>query len=235
MGSIAPQSSEDATQSAMQIDAFLQTHPVAISLRNDPDYTELRPHLKITESARAHNFMTGALTGPQRISVPPYVFSKENGGGMVMIMHVGDNLCDHPGIVHNGLIAALFDEGLARCCFAALPNKVGVTANLNIEHHQPLMANSYIVLSAETTKLQGRKAWGYGQIETLPCDGKEMVLIAEARGLFIEPKQIAVSFTCQTELMHGANLDIFRYWETRIEVVERSIRDLSHITLQSSA
>ena len=193
MGSITPQSSEDTTQSATEIDAFIQTHPVAISLRNDPDYTELRPHLKVAESARAHNFMTGALTGPQKISVPPYVFSKEDGGKMVMLMHVGDNVCDYPGIVHNGLIAALFDEGLARCCFAALPNKVGVTANLNIEHHQPLMANSYIVLSAETTKLQGRKAWGYSRIETLSGDGQGTNLIAEARGLFIEPKQIAVS------------------------------------------
>lgn len=111
-----------------------------------------------------------------------------------MIMHLGENLCDYPEIVHNGLIAALFDEGLARCCFAALPHKVGVTANLNIEHHQPLMANSYIVLSAETTKLQGRKAWGYSRIETLPIGNQETSLIAEARGLFIEPKQIDVSF-----------------------------------------
>lgn len=194
MGSIAPGGSEDATQSATQIDAFIHNHPAAISLRNDPDYTELRLHSKVAESARAHNFMTGALTGPQKISVPPYVFSKENGEKMVMMMHLGEDVCDYPGIVHNGLIAALFDEGLARCCFAGLPNKVGVTANLNIEHHQPLMADSYIILSAETTKLQGRKAWGYSRIETFPIDSQETTLIAEARGLFIEPKQIAVSF-----------------------------------------
>jgi acyl-coenzyme A thioesterase PaaI-like protein len=194
MGSIAPEASEDAAQSANQIAAFIQNHPVASSLRSDPDYTELQPHLKLAEHYRAQNFMTGALTGLQKISVPPYVFSKENGEGLKMIMHIGQNMCDYPGIVHNGLIAALFDEGLARCCFAALPNKVGVTANLNIEHHQPLMANSYIVLSAETIKLQGRKAWGYSRIETLPIDGQETSLIAEARGLFIEPKQIAVSF-----------------------------------------
>lgn len=194
MGSIWPQASEDAAQAANQIAAFVQNHPVAMSLRNDPDYTELQPHLKVAEHYRSQNFMTGALTGTQKISVPPYVFSKENGEGLVMIMHLGQNMCGYPGIVHNGLIAALFDEGLARCCFAALPNKVGVTANLNIEHHQPLMADSYIVLSAETTKLQGRKAWGYSRIETLPVDDQETSLIAEAKGLFIEPKQIAVSF-----------------------------------------
>lgn len=194
MGSIAPGALEDATQSSDQIDAFIQNHPVAISLRNDPEYTEVRPHLKVAERIRAQNFMTGALAGPRKISVPPYVFSKENGEKMVMLMHLGEDLCDYPGIVHNGLIAALFDEGLARCCFAALPHKVGVTANLNIEHRQPLMANSYIALSVETTKLQGRKAWGYSQIETLSVDGKETTLIAEARGLFIEPRQIEVRF-----------------------------------------
>ncbi|KAF3396461.1 hypothetical protein F1880_006656 [Penicillium rolfsii] len=193
MGSIAPEATEAAAQSATQIAAFIQNHPIAIALRNDPDYTELQPHLKVAERDRVQNLMTGALAGLQKISVPPYVFSKEKGEGLVMIMHLGQNMCDYPGVVHNGLIAALFDEGLARCCFAALPNKVGVTANLNIEHHQPLMADSYIVLSAETTKLQGRKAWGYSRIETLPVDDQEATLIAEARGLFIEPKQIAVS------------------------------------------
>lgn len=217
MGSIAPAISED-TQSADQIDAFIQNHPVAISLRNDPKYTEIRPHLKVAEQFRAQNFMTGALTGPRKIAVPPYVFSKENGEKLVMLMHLGENLCDYPQVIHNGLIAALFDEGLARCCFAALPHKVGVTANLNIEHHQPLMADSYIALSAETTKLQGRKAWGYSRIETLPVDGDEAILIAEARALFIEPKQIEVSFPENLTPCMELRIRFSRYWETRIDL-----------------
>ncbi|KAJ5177196.1 uncharacterized protein N7482_003073 [Penicillium canariense] len=191
MGSIASEAFEEAAALANPIDKLIHEHPVAIHLRSTPGYTESRPHLKVAESFRAHNFMTGALAGPRKISVAPYVFSKENGKSMVMIMHLGDDICGYPGTVHNGLLAALFDEGLARCCFAALPNKVGVTANLNIDHHQLLKANSYIVLSAETTKLEGRKAWGYSRIETLPGDGEEKSLIAEARALFIEPKQAA--------------------------------------------
>jgi acyl-coenzyme A thioesterase PaaI-like protein len=217
MGSIAPAIPED-TQSADQIDAFIQNHPVAIFLRNKPEYTEVRPHLKVAEQFRAQNFMTGALTGPRKISVPPYVFSKDNGEKLVMLMHLGEDLCDYPRVIHNGLIAALFDEGLARCCFAALPHKVGVTANLNIEHHQPLMANSYIVLSAETTKLQGRKAWGYSRIETLPIDSDEAILVAEAKGLFIEPKQIEVSFPGNLTTCMELRIRFSRYWETRIDL-----------------
>jgi hypothetical protein len=54
------------------------------------------------------------------------------------------------------------------------------------------MAGQYVVLKAETTKVEGRKAWVVGRLETLPADGEGEVLV-EAEALFIEPRQAKVS------------------------------------------
>lgn len=87
----------------------------------------------------------------------------------------------------------MLDEGLARCCFAALPNKIGVTANLNLNYRAPVKAGSYVVLKAKTLKVEGRKAWVEGRIETLG-EGEELgKLLVEATGLFIEPRYAKVN------------------------------------------
>lgn len=125
--------------------------------------------------------------------MPPLTFHTRDGSELVSLQHLGPALCGHPGIVHGGLLATLLDEGLARCCFPALPNKVGVTASLKIDYRKPCMANQYVVLRAETTKVEGRKAWVKGRLETLVDEdsGEEPMVLVEAEALFIEPKQAA--------------------------------------------
>lgn len=175
-----------------EVDNFIKTHPLAEELRQNPAFTESRPHLKIPEDLRARNLTGGTLAGPDKIVVPPYVWSEEGGKSMVSIFYLGSDVSGHPGIVHGGMLATLLDEGLARCCFPALPNGVGVTANLNIDYRRPAPANSYMVLRAETVKVEGRKAWVEGRIETLPEEGKEPEVLVEAKALFIEPKYAKV-------------------------------------------
>ncbi|KAJ6143220.1 hypothetical protein N7471_002673 [Penicillium samsonianum] len=181
-----------ATDSATsEIDNAIRTHPVAEALRANPEFSESRPHLTIPEPLRERNLTAGTLAGPGKIVVPPYVFSERGGKTMISLMYLGGDVCGHQGIIHGGLLATLLDEGLARCCFPALPNKVGVTANLNIDYRAPAMANQYVALRAETVKVEGRKAWVEGRIETLPSDGTEPVVLVEAKALFIEPRQAA--------------------------------------------
>lgn len=176
-----------------EIENTLRTHPVAEALRANPEFTEARPHMKIPEALRERNLTAGTLAGPGKIVVPPYVFSEREGKSMISLMYLGGDVCGHQGIIHGGLLATLLDEGLARCCFPALPNKVGVTANLNIDYRAPAMADQYVALRAETVKVEGRKAWVEGRIETLPSDGQDPLVLVEAKALFIEPRQAAVS------------------------------------------
>lgn len=186
-----------------EVNEYLCNHPVAVSLRSDPAFTESRPHLKIPEKLRARTLTGGTLAGPDKIVAPPLVFCEEGGKSLVSLFYLGPNLCGHPGIVHGGLLATLLDEAMGRCCFPALPNKVGVTANLNLDYRKPAMAGNYAVLRAETVKVEGRKAWVEGRIETLPKDGEEPVVLVEAKALFIEPKQAAVSSNDHSMMQRG--------------------------------
>lgn len=181
---------EDET--ASKINEFINTHPLSLSLRENEDFTEARPHLKIPAELRGRNLTGGTLAGSDKIVVPPFTFSEKGGKSFVSIFYLGAAMCGHPGIVHGGLLATLLDEGMARCCFPALPNGIGVTANLNIDYRRPAPADGYAVLRAETVKVEGRKAWVEGRIETLPEEGKEPVVLVEAKALFVEPKHAAV-------------------------------------------
>ncbi|KAF2495886.1 hypothetical protein BU16DRAFT_526436 [Lophium mytilinum] len=176
-----------------EIDETLFAHPLVKSLLDDPKFIASRPHLKIPPSLRPHNLMGGALIGENKIGVPPLTFTTEDGSRFVSVQHLGSALCGHPGVVHGGLLGTLLDEGLARCCFPALPNRVGVTASLNITYKKPCMANQYVVLRAETTKVEGRKAWVTGRLETLVDEskGEVPIVLTEAEALFIEPRQAA--------------------------------------------
>lgn len=68
-----------------------------------------------------------------------------------------------------------------------------MTANLSIDYRSPAKANSFYVLKADVTEIQGRKAWVKGRIESLPVAGKDPTVIAEAKSLFLEPKETEVS------------------------------------------
>lgn len=54
------------------------------------------------------------------------------------------------------------------------------------------MAGQVVVLRAETTKVEGRKAWVKGWLETLGDEeGGKSVVLTEGEALFIEPRQAA--------------------------------------------
>ncbi|KAI1456880.1 Thioesterase/thiol ester dehydrase-isomerase [Annulohypoxylon moriforme] len=180
------------TDHQREVEDFIQNHPLTKELRTKEEFSEARPHLKIPPTYRNYNLTGGTLMGPGKIVVPPLIFAEEGGKSLVSISYLGDELCGHPGIIHGGLLATILDEGLARCCFAALPHKIGMTANLNINYRAPAPAGSYVVLKATTTKVEGRKAWVEGRIETLVGEGEKPLVLAEATALFIMPKQAAL-------------------------------------------
>jgi 3'-phosphoadenosine 5'-phosphosulfate synthase len=207
-----------------EIEDFIQNHPVALEMRTKPDFSESRPHLKIPKAQRGHSLTAGTLMGPGRVVVPPFVWSEKGGKSLVSISYLGSDLCGHPGLVHGGLLATVLDEGLARCCFAALPNKVGMTANLNINYRSPAPAGAFVVLRARTTRVEGRKAWVEGHIETLVAEGEKPVVLVEASALFIEPRQAAVSSNitkknrCNTYLRtdYGKSISSFELMQIKL-------------------
>ena len=69
-----------------------------------------------------------------------------------------------------------------------------MTASLNINYRKPAPAGAFVVLRAKTVKVEGRKAWVEGHIETLVGKGEEPQVLVEASALFIEPRHAAVSY-----------------------------------------
>ncbi|KAI1133653.1 Thioesterase/thiol ester dehydrase-isomerase [Nemania abortiva] len=183
---------EPQTEEQRAVDDFIKNHPVSRDLRAREEFTESRPHMKIPEQYRRQHLTGGLLSGPGRLMVPPLVFAEDGGKSLVAISYLGNELCGHPGIIHGGLLATMLDEGLARCCMAALPHKVGMTANLNVNYRSPAKADSYVVLRATTTRVEGRKAWVEARIETLVGEGETPVVLAEATALFVSPKEAAM-------------------------------------------
>ncbi|KAJ4296838.1 hypothetical protein N0V90_006886 [Kalmusia sp. IMI 367209] len=179
-----------STESAAVIEKQIFEHPLTRSLLQDEKYTPSRPHLKIPAQLRAQSLTGGTLLGEDKIEVPPLQFSTEDGTTYVSLQYIGTALCGHPGIIHGGLLATLLDEGLARCCFPALPNRAAVTASLKVDYKAPAMAGQVLVLRAETTRVEGRKAWVKGRLETLVDESKreKPIVVTEAEALYIEPK-----------------------------------------------
>ncbi|KAK3394858.1 HotDog domain-containing protein [Podospora didyma] len=172
---------------------FISSHPLTISLRANPDFVESRPHMKIPPAWRKHNLTGGTLIGSGKVTVPPFSWSERNGDSFVQISHVGTDLCGHVGIIHGGFLATMLDEGLARCSFPVLPFNIGMTAKLEINYKAPAVANQYLVLRAKTVKVDGRKAWVEGHIETLPMeDGQQPIVLATASALYVSPKQASM-------------------------------------------
>ena len=124
--------------------------------------------------------------------MPPLIFCDE-GKNLVSLSYLGEDLCGHAGMIHGGLLATLLDEGMGRCCFGALPNKIAVTASLTVNYKSPAPANGFVLLTAEVVKTEGRKCWVKGKIQVLGEEEEEGgKVLAEAEALFIEPRYAKV-------------------------------------------
>ncbi len=191
-------------EQAAKINDYISSHPLASSLRTNPAWMESRPHLRFVDEHRKHSLTGGTLLGAGKIPVPPLIFLEE-GKSLVSMLYVGTDLCGHVGIVHGGLLATLCDEGLARCGFSALPNKIGVTANLTINYRNPAPAGSFVVLKAETIKVEGRKVWVKGRIELLSETEEPGKVLVEADALFIEPRYAKARLSAVLPCLSSAN------------------------------
>ncbi|KAL8631591.1 hypothetical protein Q9189_002697 [Teloschistes chrysophthalmus] len=205
------------TERAQKIDELMTSHPLSERLRRDPEWTESRPHSQMHEMMRKHSLTANTLLGDTKIPVAPLIFTKGQGEELIAISYLGSDLCGHVGIIHGGMLATMLDEGLARCCFAALPGKIGVTARLEIDFRKAARSEGFVVLKGRTERVEGRKAWVAGRVEVLPMgEGEEKgegggkspwdergEVLVEAKGLFVEPKWAKVRVAPSTRLGTG--------------------------------
>lgn len=146
----------------------------------------------------SRGFLQSFVKKPGYLTVDPLLFYKKDEatgkGSMYALLHVGDHLNGHSGIVHGGFLGTLLDEFVCLGAFPSLPSQeYGVTGTMEVNYRQPVRENQYLLVRVNTTDIDGRKVSAEGSIEKF--DGnlfekrKENVL-AEANLIVIEPKWI---------------------------------------------
>ncbi|RQM06838.1 hypothetical protein DH86_00003888 [Scytalidium sp. 3C] len=197
MGSVEPEIVPSHAERSATLEDRINNAPLVKKLRADPMQKESRPHSSYSTSTEWRNLVANTLIGPGMIEIAPFVWTQKEENTLTMVFPVGNNMCGHPGIIHGGFSASIFDEALARCAFPVLPSKVGATANLQIDYKKPVMANQILVLKAKVTEFSGRKAWVEGSIESLiedeSLEEEVPVPLVTAKGLFVEPRNTFVS------------------------------------------
>ncbi len=83
-----------------------------------------------------------------------------------------------PGHVHGAMVAAMYDDLLGRSQLAA-----GFTGSITVRYRRPTPLHRDLDVAAWVASAEGRKRWVHG---TCHLDG---VLLTEAEGLFIAPRQ----------------------------------------------
>lgn len=78
----------------------------------------------------------------------------------------------------------MFDEALARSAFYSLPHHVGVTGKLELRYRKPVTADRFYLIETEVVETVGRKCFVAGFL----LDPKNRDVLAEANGVFIEPR-----------------------------------------------
>ncbi|KAJ7288632.1 HotDog domain-containing protein [Mycena rebaudengoi] len=177
--------SSESFASAEQLETNLQALPALKALRERADaneWYEARSHQPLPEGLRINSFTGGVLRGPGKLALHPLARVKKDESEALIFLHLGRGLCGHDGIIHGGLLATLLDEALARNAFTNFPEKVGVTATLQLFYRAPTRADQFVIIKTQLVEVKGRKATVSGRVEDLK--GTHLV---EATALFIQP------------------------------------------------
>ncbi|KAG0048218.1 hypothetical protein BGZ83_006802 [Gryganskiella cystojenkinii] len=185
------------TELEQRLQEELETLEVVIAHNADTEsWIRRKAYSLVTDEYRVHHLTAGTLRGDNKLGVSPALYQSKDEHQVISILHVGQSLCGHRGIVHGGLLATILDEITAMTAIPNLPGKTGFTANLNINYRHPCIADQFIIAHSELTSQEGRKGFVKATLKTL--DG---ALLADATALFIAPKipiaQIAEQLSSQ--------------------------------------
>lgn len=179
---------------------FILNHPYTQKLLATDEFDIDHPY-DAPEHVKEYSLTAGTLAGTNLIYDTPITLSRKQISApsesaepeYIVLYHLGSKLCGHSGIIHGGLLATLLDESLCRCGFRSLPNKVGVTAQLNLKYLAPTPAESFVVLQAWATEAQGRKVTVKGTLNVVKGEPQEYEIkkTVEAECLVVEPKWVA--------------------------------------------
>ncbi|PYI03022.1 hypothetical protein BO78DRAFT_350651 [Aspergillus sclerotiicarbonarius CBS 121057] len=165
---------------------FIYEHglPIVKELREHPDYIEADVYGNYTEEDKLQRLSSGPLRGSRGLALQK-IFYNDKEKKAINVAYVGPGLEGWPTVVHGGALGTVIDEHLARVAIRHLPQRTGVTANLQLKYRAPVYSGNFYTFHAtlDEERSTERKAWVNGEVRN-PV-GR---LCIEATGLFVVPK-----------------------------------------------
>lgn len=90
--------SKEIQNYSKSLESQMSSLPLVQTLRADPNFEESRGYENFDK--RTHNLTASTLKGKGRIAVNPFVFYSKERMELILITHVGEDLCGHVGFVH---------------------------------------------------------------------------------------------------------------------------------------
>jgi uncharacterized protein (TIGR00369 family) len=118
--------------------------------------------------------------GPGNPVAPPLVAEHTPDGRATGRVVVGQAHEGPPGLVHGGVVAALFDHMLARAVRAG--GRGGLTAELTVTYRRPVRLGVPLLLTAKLADADGRRTTARARLVAEDDPG---TTLAEAEGMFV--------------------------------------------------
>ena len=91
------------SQTADEIEYYIQEHPFVKGLRQDSTLKERRyVQGTLREERRVHHLSHTSLLQPNKIVVPPYCW--QDAKRLISVLYLGADVAGHEGMVHGGLL-----------------------------------------------------------------------------------------------------------------------------------
>jgi len=106
--------SEEEEKYLKNVENTLHSLPIVQKLSADKGWIKTIGIFPIPAQDIPHNLTMGVLAGAGRITVKPVTFYNDKTKEFVVVMHVGQDICGHRGLVHGGFLATMLDECLGK-------------------------------------------------------------------------------------------------------------------------
>ena len=113
-GKLPISGSEEEHKYVRQVENALHSLPIVQTLSQDKEWIKTIGIFPIPKEDAVHNLTMGVLAGPGRITVKPVTFYNDKTKEFVVVIHLGQDVCGHRGLVHGGFLATLLDECLGK-------------------------------------------------------------------------------------------------------------------------
>ena len=113
-GKLPAPGSEEEEKYIKQVEKTLHSLPIVQDLSKDSNWIKTIGIFPIPKEDAVHNLTMGVLAGPGRITAKPVTFYNNKTKEFVVVMHLGQDICGHRGLVHGGFLATVLDECLGK-------------------------------------------------------------------------------------------------------------------------